>query len=53
MKINQDIWNEQNQNMGCNASVEDGEENPQSSALGKSEKGELSLQRICFYQLQL
>ncbi|CAH3036059.1 unnamed protein product [Porites lobata] len=24
--------------MGCNASVEDGEENPQSSALGKSEK---------------
>lgn len=39
--------------MGCNASVEDGEENPQSSALGKSEKGELSLQRICFYQLQL
>lgn len=38
--------------MGCNASVEDGEENPQNSALGKSEKGELSLQRICFYQLQ-
>ena len=36
--------------MGCNASVEDGDENPRGLSLGKSEKGELSLQRICFYQ---
>lgn len=32
--------------MGCNASVEDGDESPQGLPLGKSEKGKSSLQRI-------